>query len=218
MTQLHCLPSTCKAHDRLLNNHPSPYSLQDMTAVDVPEVALLEQVCFSLPWSARAFDHEVRHNPMAHFLVLRARSAGQEREPTCRAALGAKRTASATPGVLVGYGGLWLIVDEGHICTLAVRPDWRGRGLGEMLLAGLIERATALGAAVATLEVRLSNQVAQSLYEKYGFARVGVRKGYYSDTHEDAIIMTTGILPSAAYQQRFQALKAALTQRLTSQL
>lgn len=218
MTLLHYLPSTCKAPDRLLNNHPIHYFLRDMTAADVPEVAALEQVCFSLPWSARAFDHEVRHNPMAHFLVLRARGAGQQREPAPRAPSGARCTASTAAGVLIGYGGLWLILDEGHICTLAVHPDWRGRGLGEMLLAGLIERATALGAAVATLEVRLSNQVAQSLYEKYAFARVGVRKGYYSDTHEDAVIMTTGILSSPAYQQRSQALKAALTQRLRSRL
>jgi ribosomal-protein-alanine N-acetyltransferase len=203
--------------DQGFEDHPVPYVLQDMTPTDVAEVATLEQVCFSLPWSARAFDHEVRFNPMAHFLALRTRGAGIERGPTRKAPWTARHGTNDGHGMLVGYGGLWLIVDEGHICTLAVHPDWRRHGLGEMLLVGLIERATALGAAVATLEVRASNAAAQSLYEKHGFAKVGVRKGYYSDTHEDALIMTTGMLSSAAYQQRFQALKAALMQRLTSQ-
>lgn len=203
--------------DQGLENHTIPYVLQDMTAADVPEVAALEQVSFSLPWSDRAFDHEVRHNPMAHFLVLRARGAKLNRWPARNAPWWVRRTGSDALDKLVGYGGLWLIVDEGHICTLAVHPDWRGRGLGETLLVGLIERATALGAAVATLEVRLSNGVAQSLYDKYGFARVGLRKGYYADTHEDALIMTTGMLSSVAYQGRFRVLKGALMQKLAAQ-
>ncbi len=217
MIWLPCLPSTCQVLDQGLESQAIPYALRNMTTSDVPEVAALEQVCFSLPWSARAFDHEVRNNPMAHFLALRMRSPRTQSEQARNTRWWAKRAPSDSLGKLVGYGGLWLIVDEGHICTLAVHPDYRGRGLGEMLLVGLIERASALGAAVATLEVRVSNEAAQSLYDKYGFAQVGVRKGYYTDTHEDALIMTTGMLASPAYQERFQALKAALVFRLTGQ-
>lgn len=195
-----------------------PYVLQNMTTADVPAVAALERSAFSLPWSPQAFEHEVRHNPMAHFLVLRVRVTARQGQQAQSRSLLARIRGRPAPNPLIGYGGMWLIVDEGHICTLAVHPEWRGRGLGELLLTGLVERATALGAAVATLEVRASNLIAQNLYQKYGLANVGVRKGYYSDTHEDALVMTTDLLSSAAYQQRFQALRTALLQRLASRL
>ena len=195
-----------------------PYALQNMTAADVPAVAALERIAFSLPWSPQAFEHEVRHNPMAHFLVLKARAATLQGQQAQSRSLLARIRGRPSPNPLIGYGGMWLIVDEGHICTLAVHPEWRGRGLGELLLTGLVERATALGAAVATLEVRASNLIAQNLYQKYGFAKMGVRKGYYSDTHEDALVMTTDLLSSAAYQQRFQGLRTALLHRLAGQL
>ena len=92
---------------------------------------------------------------------------------------------------MLGYAGLWLLIDEAHISTIAVAPEWRGRGLGELLLASLLERAISIGADVATLEVRASNLVAQNLYRKYRFTVVGVRKGYYTDNFEDALVMTT---------------------------
>jgi len=195
-----------------------PYVLLDMTVADVPVVAALERIAFSLPWSPQAFEHEVRHNPMAHFLVLKERTAARQHALAHSQTLLARIRGRSARDPVIGYGGMWLIVDEGHICTLAVHHGWRSRGLGELLLTGLIERATALGAAVATLEVRASNLVAQNLYLKYGFAKVGVRKGYYSDTHEDAVIMTTDLLSSAAFQQRFQALRTALVRRLVGRL
>ena len=176
-----------------------PFVATPMTHADVPEVTALEKRAFSLPWSRHAFEHEVQHNPMAHFLVLRRRNFATGRDSASH---------------LVGYGGFWLFNDEAHICTLAVEPEWRGQGLGELLLTHLIDQAAQLDAAVVTLEVRATNRVAQELYAKYGFAQVGLRKGYYSDTGEDAIAMTTERISSAAYQRRFQQLKANLERKL----
>jgi len=115
---------------------------------------------------------------------------------------------------ILGYGGFWFIVDEAHICTLAVHSAWRGRGLGELLLTALIERASEINAAALTLEVRASNVAAQSMYRKYGFIRMGLRKRYYSDNNEDAIIMTTDPISSASFQRRFQTQRTVLYQKL----
>lgn len=182
---------------------------------DVREVWGLEQQVFTCPWSVHAFEYEVRHNPMAHFVIVRPRPAvAPVHQPTLigNRLLSGSAAKETTP--LVGYGGYWLIVDEAHVCTLAVHPSWRGMGLGELLLHSLLLQATALKAAVATLEVRVSNRVAQQLYRKYTFAEAGLRKGYYQDNHEDALIMTTEILASAEFQTRFQANRTALYQRL----
>jgi len=188
-----------------------PYAVEKMAVSDVPAVATLEKVVFSLPWSAHAFEYELRYNPMAHFIVVRPVA---EEDSAGRARDGRRKLI---PQPIVGYGGLWQILDEGHICTLAVHPEWRRRGLGELLLVNLIDLATALDAAVATLEARASNLAAQRLYRKYGFQVVGLRKGYYSDNHEDALIMTTDVLSAASFQERFQALKAALRQKLIAE-
>jgi ribosomal-protein-alanine N-acetyltransferase len=187
-----------------------------MTLADVPAVAALEQVAFTLPWSAHAFEYEVRNNPMAHFFVLRPREFNAS-VVGADGQMAAGRLGMQLSRPVLGYGGLWLIVDEGHICTLAVHPAWRGRGLGELLLVGLLECAIALNATVATLEVRASNVVAQNLYRKYGFVRVGLRKGYYADNNEDAVIMTTDLITSTVYRRRLHTLKAALLQRLALQ-
>ncbi len=176
------------------------FVVSDMALPDVPQVAALEQAVFTLPWSQHAFEYELQHNPMAHFLVLR--EAEQHARP------------DETTRPLLGYGGFWLIVDEAHICTLAIEPAWRGIGLGELLLLSLLDRAMAVQAIVATLEARISNTVARRLYEKYGFALVGARKGYYHDNHEDAVIMTTEPMDSQPFQNRLQHLRRALWQRL----
>ena len=104
-------------------------------------------------------------------------------------------------GRLIGFGGIWLMVDEAHITTFAVHPAWRRRHIGERLLAALLELAVRRHAREATLEVRLSNLAARKLYEKYGFRPVGVRPRYYSDDNEDALIMTTEPLEEVALQQ-----------------
>jgi ribosomal-protein-alanine N-acetyltransferase len=108
---------------------------------------------------------------------------------------------------LVGIAGFWIMVDEAHITTLATRNAYRRQGIGERLLIQIIEMAAGLHADVVTLEVRVSNKQAQTLYEKYGFRRVGMRRAYYTDNGEDAVIMTTDPLSSSDSQSRLQQLK-----------
>jgi [ribosomal protein S18]-alanine N-acetyltransferase len=110
---------------------------------------------------------------------------------------------------VAGFGGIWVLADEAHLTNLAVRGDYQRRGLGELMLMGIIEMATSLGATFVTLEVQKSNYVAQNLYRHYGFSEVGVRRGYYIDNHEDALLMTTDKLSSADYQAEIFKLKQA---------
>ncbi len=114
---------------------------------------------------------------------------------------------------VIGVAGFWVMVDEAHITTIATRNDYRRQGIGERLLISTIEMATQLSAKVVTLEVRLSNKEAQALYQKYGFRKAGVRRGYYSDNGEDALLMTTHTMSSALFQSRFQRLKQSHQER-----
>ncbi len=129
-------------------------------------VAELEKICFSLPWSKEMFADELKSN-IAHYLV-----------------------ATDDEKNVVGYVGMWKILDEGHITNVAVSPNYRRQGIGERLICELINNAKRLELSMLTLEVRKSNVPAQNLYSKYNFKEVGIRKRYYSDTNEDAIIMT----------------------------
>ncbi len=202
-----------------MNLNGLPYAITPMSLEDVPTVHAVEQIVFTLPWSANTFTHELRDNPSAEYLVLRylpALNGSKEKNGLSRS-IQRLFKAPQSDRNLLGYGGFWMILEEAHICTLAIRPEWRGRGLGELLLASLIERALGRQAEVVTLEVRVTNTKAQNLYQKYGFREVGRRKGYYSDNNEDALIMTTGPVNDAEYQRDFQQLVARLGERLRSQ-
>ena len=192
-----------------------PYVIEPMQLRDMAEVMEIERVSFPSPWSARAYRYELRENNLSHYLVARPRRPLAKKEPgfwgRLQRSLG---VAAPTGGNILGYGGFWLMMGEAHISTIAVRPEWRRRGIGELLVVAMLERAVELGADLATLEVRVSNVAAQGLYQKYGFARVGLHPRYYSDRGEDALIMTTKHLTSAALQSGFQRLKAELRQRL----
>jgi ribosomal-protein-alanine N-acetyltransferase len=115
---------------------------------------------------------------------------------------------------VVGYAGLWLMVDEGHVTTIGVHPDHRGKGAGELLFLGLVDIAAEMKAARVTLEVRVSNLPAQALYRKYGLEIAGVRKRYYSDNGEDAYIMWSEPVGSPHFEQRMQRLREELAERL----
>jgi [ribosomal protein S18]-alanine N-acetyltransferase len=160
-----------------------------MTLADLPAVHRIERSSFAVPWPDDAYRSELLTNRLASYVVARA---GEE---------------------VVGFGGLWVMVDEAHITTFAVDPRWRRRGVGEWLLLALLDRAVARQAREATLEVRLSNTPARRLYEKYGFRPVGIRPRYYSDNGEDALIMTTDPLASPAMRDRLAGLRAALEAR-----
>jgi [ribosomal protein S18]-alanine N-acetyltransferase len=168
---------------------PLRVRVEPMTLDDLPAVHAIEQASFTVPWPDDAYRSELLTNRLASYVVARAGDA------------------------VVGFGGLWVMVDEGHITTFAVDPRWRRRGVGEWILHALLDRAVERHAREATLEVRLSNMPARRLYEKYGFRPVGIRPRYYSDTGEDALIMTTDALASAAMRERLAGLRAALEDR-----
>ena len=115
---------------------------------------------------------------------------------------------------IVGFSGLWMMADEAHITNLAVRRQYRGKGLGELLLLASIDLAAELKASFLTLEVRASNLVAQSLYNKYGFVQMGIRRAYYLDNHEDAIIMSTDSINAEPFQAQIRELREALKKKL----
>lgn len=135
-----------------------------MTADDVDAVHAIEEKCFKTPWSRESFMHEVTENQCARYVVARDN------------------------GRAIAYAGVWFIIDEGHITNIAVDPDYRGRGFGEMVTRALIQLAADSGMVWMTLEVRRSNKIAQNLYHKLGFIDVGYRKRYYENS-EDALIM-----------------------------
>lgn len=192
-----------------------PARIEAMSVQDVGEVLEIERVSFSAPWSARAYEYELRYNEMAHYFVARANEGaitignGGKRAPSWLNAFFRPAPQLPSSGV-IGYVGFWLMAGEAHISTIAVKPELRGRSFGELLLVAAVDKAMEMGAHVATLEVRVSNKSAQELYLKYGFEKVGLRKGYYSDNNEDAYIMTTPALGAGAYQQKFSRLKQAL--------
>ena len=132
---------------------------------DVEQIWQIEQVSFSNPWSKQAFYGELETNQYAYYFVMEL------------------------DGKMIGYAGMWLIFDEAHVTNVAIRPEGRGKKLGELLMRHLMVTAKSIGANRMTLEVRVSNNVAISLYKKLGFAAEGVRKNYYADTMEDAVIM-----------------------------
>ena len=111
---------------------------------------------------------------------------------------------------IVAFAGIWLMVDDAHITTFGVHPDWRRQGIGRQLLLSLAELSLAIGARRMTLEVRVSNEVAQALYRSFDFVAAGRRPGYYTDDGEDALIMTTPELDSPEMTERIAAERARL--------
>ncbi|MFP3121464.1 ribosomal protein S18-alanine N-acetyltransferase [Ectobacillus funiculus] len=138
---------------------------RDMKPEDIAQVVAIEQVSFAIPWTFETFEREMTINEYARYTVM-------EKD-----------------GAIIGYCGMWLILDESHITNIAILPEYRGRNLGEVLLNEVIEKAKKLGAHSMTLEVRVSNEIAQKLYRKFGFLNGGIRKRYYTDNYEDALVM-----------------------------
>jgi [ribosomal protein S18]-alanine N-acetyltransferase len=199
---------------------------------DVPRVVEIERLAYPSTWPPSAYRKELQDNRWAHYIVLRDKQVTQESVPVSASEPEKPRrffSLSFLPGrtttaisssnlaSIVGFAGLWLMVDEAHVTTIAMHPDYRRRGLGEYMLASLIEIAYDIGAKWVTLEVRVTNYNAQNLYRKYGFREAGLRHRYYSDNQEDALIMWTDEINSPAYKQRFQELKAALFTKLETQ-
>jgi ribosomal-protein-alanine N-acetyltransferase len=162
---------------------PERLAITPMLPSDVPEVARVERSSFTTVWPADAFYNELHTNKLAHYFVGRA------------------------GGRIVAYGGIWVILEDSHITTLAVDPAYRGKGYGEQMLLRLVDEAVEHGASWMTLEVRESNAAAQQLYRKYGFTTVTMRRGYYSDDNESALVMWAGNLKSELYRNRLRVLR-----------
>lgn len=147
-----------------MNEEPK-ITIRDMTVADIDQVREVETRSFTTPWSRQAFLAELCDNAYASYIV------------------------ACADGRVVGYGGMWLIFNDAHVTNIAVHPDFRGRGIGERILLELMKRAREAGMHGMTLEVRPSNTAALALYRKHGFIQRGVRRRYYSDNQEDALVM-----------------------------
>lgn len=144
-----------------------------MTLADVPAIGELEILCFPAPWSPDTYRNELLHNRFGHYWVMEPMATSEPALPP-----------------IVAYGGYWLMGDEVHIVTVATHPQLRRQGLSETLMRLMIDECRKAGAALVTLEVRVTNTAAQQLYAKLGFVEVGLRKRYYHDNGEDALLMT----------------------------
>lgn len=139
--------------------------MDTMNVDDIPKVVEIENLSFNTPWSEKAFNLELTNNKNALYRVIRSDDR------------------------VIAYGGMWLLFDEVHITNIAVHPDFRGKGYGNIILEDMLRVSKEANMSAMTLEVRVGNVAAISLYKKYGFVSVATRKGYYQDTKEDALIM-----------------------------
>ena len=201
-------------------------ALRRLRAEDISQIIEIEREAFTPLWLGTPFKREL-NNKFARYLVayeMSGESQADESSPETPArpadsslwgrmvkgvqgALRRDYPDSASDTDLAGYVGIWFQGNEAHITEIAVRESLRGLGIGELLLIGTVRVALERGSTVVTLEARVSNFIAQRLYEKYGFNNVGTRKAYYSDNREDAVIMTTSPIHSDEYQQKFQELQ-----------
>ena len=147
--------------------------IRRMARKDLDRVTEIESATFAIPWSRESFRRELEENVAARYLVAEKN------------------------GRVVGYAGAWVILDESHITNIAVEQEERGQGIGRKLTEALLNYLSNLGAAYATLEVRVSNERAQNLYRSLGFTAVGKRKRYYEDNQEDAWLMVCERMPEA---------------------
>jgi ribosomal-protein-alanine N-acetyltransferase len=153
---------------------------------DVSQVSEIDREAFPTLWPPANYQRELK-NGLAHYIV--ACDEGKHH--------------------IMGFAGLWMLVGEAHITNIAVREKHRRQGIGEALLIAIIELAIELGAHLITLEVRASNTEVQKLYAKYGFVRVGLRRGYYTDNREDAVLMTIEDVKSNEVREKLEQLKRA---------
>lgn len=181
-----------------------------MRLADLPQVVDIERQSFPSMWPQTVYQKELK-NKLARYLV--AYEPADEGEPDVAASdeppSGIRglmqrvfRDAPAGPrDRILGMVGLWCVIGEGHIVTIAVREELRRLGIGEILLVAIIEAAVEAGQEEITLEYRVSNEAARAMYEKFGFSQLGLRAGYYSDNQEDAVLMTTPPLRSTRFRK-----------------
>jgi ribosomal-protein-alanine N-acetyltransferase len=201
--------------------------VRPMRLEDIPQVMEIERESFPSIWPPTAFRRELQQNRLAHYIVVAEHNpravdaADGERHhgPIGRIFDEVKHILQGDdpqnlpppeerPELIVGFVGVWIMPDEAHIVTIATRESHRRRGIGEMLLISAIELAQDKRQPLVTLEVRVSNDPAISLYRKYGFEEVGRRPRYYSDNREDALILTVSSITSHHYDGHFAQLRS----------
>ena len=203
------------------------YVIDEMTLDDIDEVSAVETRSFPSAWPISAYRRELRNRRQSFYVVLRD-------DPTITAITTTPRRLPEVDdeggripflpflrrgGVprrmpILGFAGMWVLLDEAHVTTIGVDPEWQGRGLGEFLFVTLFDEAIQRGATWVTLEVRVTNHTAQALYRKYGFSVQGRRPRYYSDNNEDAYIMWSESLRDPEYRQRVTELRRSVLERL----
>ena len=196
-----------------------PYTMRPMKPGDIPMVVAIDRLSFPTPWSASTYLYELNRNHRSFYFVLL--SPPVDDPPPKRSGWHRWMRSLTTrldfeQSQVVGYAGFRHSSAEAHISTIAVHPDWRGKGLGELLLLTALTRAIKLNSHKVTLEVRATNQVAQRLYRKYRFRFTGIHRAYYRDG-EDAWLMAVD-LDSGAYEARLVILHQLLEERLNRQL
>jgi ribosomal-protein-alanine N-acetyltransferase len=201
-------------------------AIELMQQEDIAEVSKVDHICFTNPWPQSAYRRELRNPTNNYYIVLRdydakpsteQRSQAEQRGGLNLLPFLRKQESPAKPPI-IGFAGMWMLLDEAHVTTIGVLPEYRGKGLGELLLVSLFQEAMRRDAEWVTLEVRVSNEPAQALYTKYGFTRQGIRRGYYSDNGEDAYIMWSPSMREPETIARMNALTAALEERLRDDL
>ena len=202
------------------------YIIRPMRDSDIPQVIDIDHEAFPAQWppiSYTSYKQEL-HNQLARYMVIYKEKRGKTETGFRKESSWFKclfnrdrflddESISPREDYIVGFAGFWIMSDEAHLTNIAVREAYYHQGLGESLLISVIELAAQLGARTVTLEVRVSNKVAQNLYRKYGFQEAEIRHGYYSDNGEDALFMSTDTISSAPFQAHFQQLKQAHSQK-----
>ncbi len=209
----------------------TPVFLRRLQKEDIDEVVQIEREAFSPLWVSSPFRRDLTNKRACYLVacldkepVVAAGGSEEPESPQRRSWLSrlAERVGfGVTPRddvseddfAIAGYVSVWYQGEEAHITEIAVRESLRGQGIGELLLIGSLREAVEYGSEVMTLEARVSNFIAQRLYQKYDFKSVGIRKGYYSDNREDAVIMTTTPIKTGEYGHMFQELQDAYESR-----
>ena len=174
-------------HSSERKSDATSFVIEHMTIGDLPEVMAIDAASFPKPWPEPSWRHEIETNANAQCWVVRAATPPLS---FWQRLLG--RTAQR--GAVLGIVCMWIIFDEAHIAAIAVRPDARGLHIGDALMRTCVEKAHAANCTRMLLEVRVSNLVAQNLYRKYGFEVIGRRPRYYTDNHEDALVMVATMI------------------------
>jgi ribosomal-protein-alanine N-acetyltransferase len=199
------------------------YFVRRMRREDIEQVSDVDREAFPGTWPVPNYRRELENRLAYYIVVCDRRRIVPSNDPhpvggfqnlvsKLSNIIGLDRLRRRSPAatsreLILGFAGIWVLVDEAHLTSIAVRQSEREKGVGELLLISMIEVSQKLNATFVTLEVRVSNTTAQKLYTKYGFKEVGLRRHYYTDNREDALLMTTDSLASADYIARLRSLK-----------